>query len=395
MSFFDEADEPRTAPRQPRVDAGPPGVADARRATEQAIQVRARRRAGRPPDRGDPDRGRRPQLPGQRAQQLAEGLQQQRRVADPAVRRDRQQVVQRAVERQRIRRRGKLQNQINQTPRDSADNQLSKAKELSVPTRSRRAQQYFVLALQMRSDGIANIAKQIQPALGNADEQGRDLLDRRARWPGSTRPTSCTRTTAPPQIAGALHAAGIAVGGANGADDQREPVPPRPQLADPVVRRRPSSTCSTRRLASRRQDRPRPARPLAELGQRRRHHAADRLDQHDPGQPAADVHAELHQRRHRTTRPTSSARCRSQRHRAITGQTIVPQTTAGQTTTCEVTLSLAAARELHREGDDRAGPGREEHRQQHADVPGHVPVDRAWPGGGPPTRAYPFARCTT
>jgi hypothetical protein len=57
-----------------------------------------------------------------------------------------------------------LQTQVNQA-RMAAENQLNETKNLSVPDQVRAAQQNLVLLMQMRFDGIHNIAMQIQPAL--------------------------------------------------------------------------------------------------------------------------------------------------------------------------------------------------------------------------------------
>jgi hypothetical protein len=109
---------------------------------------------------------------------------------------------------------GNLQNQINET-RVSADNELSRGKGLSVPDEMKRAQQNLVLALQMRRDGIANIASDIQPALGTS--ANRDALNsiaaQMARFYASD---AVYKDYTTPLIANALHSAGIAVGGSNG-----------------------------------------------------------------------------------------------------------------------------------------------------------------------------------
>lgn len=100
-----------------------------------------------------------------------------------------------------------LQNQINQT-RQSAENQLNKAKGLSVPDEMRSAQQNFVLTMQMRSDGIADIAQQIQPALGKTTSQDaiNAMATDMARFYASD-VTYILYTT--PLIAEELHGAGI------------------------------------------------------------------------------------------------------------------------------------------------------------------------------------------
>jgi hypothetical protein len=107
-----------------------------------------------------------------------------------------------------------LQNQINET-RVNADSELSHAQSLDVPDEMKPAQQNLLLALQMRRDGIADIATKIQPALGTST--GKDALNAiavdMARFYASD---VVYKGYTVPLIAGALHAAGIAVGGANG-----------------------------------------------------------------------------------------------------------------------------------------------------------------------------------
>ncbi len=91
---------------------------------------------------------------------------QQRRHADPAVGRRRAAALQRPLDSGRPPSNAtNLQNQINEL-RLTATNQLHSAQSLSVPDAESAAQTNFVLTLQMRADGIANIAQQIQPALG-------------------------------------------------------------------------------------------------------------------------------------------------------------------------------------------------------------------------------------
>lgn len=57
-----------------------------------------------------------------------------------------------------------LQNQVDES-RLTAESQLSQAKGFSVPDQMAAAQQHLVLALQMRADGIADIGQKLQPAL--------------------------------------------------------------------------------------------------------------------------------------------------------------------------------------------------------------------------------------
>jgi hypothetical protein len=107
-----------------------------------------------------------------------------------------------------------IQNQVNQT-RESAQGELSKAQQFDVPDAVKTAQQNFVLALRMRLDGITNIASQIQPALGTSASQDavNAIAASMARFYASDVLYKGYTTT---QIASALHGAGIAVGPPNG-----------------------------------------------------------------------------------------------------------------------------------------------------------------------------------
>jgi hypothetical protein len=69
-----------------------------------------------------------------------------------------------------------LQQQLNQT-RAQAVQQLAKANQLSVPGQVKNAQNNLLLLLQMRADGIRNIASDIQSALNTAtSKQGVDTI---------------------------------------------------------------------------------------------------------------------------------------------------------------------------------------------------------------------------
>jgi hypothetical protein len=102
-----------------------------------------------------------------------------------------------------------LQTQVNQTRAD-AQSQLSQAEGLSVPDEMRVAQQDLVLALQMRRDGIANIADEIQPALSKATSA--DAVNQIAAEMARLYASDVLYTDyATHAIAGALHGAGISV----------------------------------------------------------------------------------------------------------------------------------------------------------------------------------------
>ncbi len=107
-----------------------------------------------------------------------------------------------------------LQDSINQA-RASAAEQLKKARSLGVPDEMKAAQANLLLTLQMRSDAIANIANEFQPALGTATSKDavNSIAAQMARLYASD---VVYKDYTTPKIAGALHSAGIAVGGANG-----------------------------------------------------------------------------------------------------------------------------------------------------------------------------------
>lgn len=107
-----------------------------------------------------------------------------------------------------------LQNQINQTRLDAVA-QLGDARKLSVPDQVKSANQNLLLALQMRVDGVTNIAKQIQPALGtltNKDAVSSIAAAMALLYASDVLYKDYTATG----IAAALHMAGIAVGAPNG-----------------------------------------------------------------------------------------------------------------------------------------------------------------------------------
>ena len=163
----------------------------------------------------------------------------------------------------------------------------------------------------MRRDGIADIANQIQPALGNSTSKDaiNAIAADMARFYASD---VVYKDYATPLIAGALHDAGIAVGGANGADDRRRPVPARRRSwLQPSLRRHPARTSRSPTAGGK------PAPGL-------HGHSLDSVSVGGTtlqtgstntiaGQPAADVHAQLHQRRHEH-RDTTSSQGDGQRH---------------------------------------------------------------------------------
>lgn len=106
-----------------------------------------------------------------------------------------------------------LQNEVSRT-RATALAELTTAQGSNVPDEVKGANVNLLLALQMRVDGITNIASQIQPALGNSINKDaiNTIAGEMARFYASD---VLYKDYAAPAIAGALHAAGLAVG-ANG-----------------------------------------------------------------------------------------------------------------------------------------------------------------------------------
>jgi hypothetical protein len=100
-----------------------------------------------------------------------------------------------------------LQNQIDEAG-VTADKQLSRAKGIDVPGEVKSAQQNLLLTLQMRRDGITNIAQQIQPALSNATSRDaiNNIAGQMARFYASD---VLYKGYTLPLIAGALKNAGI------------------------------------------------------------------------------------------------------------------------------------------------------------------------------------------
>jgi hypothetical protein len=97
----------------------------------------------------------------------------------------------------------------------SADSELQQAENLSVPGQMQTAQQHVLFALRMRRDGVKVIADQIQQALGTTTNRDavNQIATATARFYASD---VIYKAYAAPEIAAALNAAGIQVGGTNG-----------------------------------------------------------------------------------------------------------------------------------------------------------------------------------
>lgn len=101
------------------------------------------------------------------------------------------------------------------TAADSAQSQLTQAESLSPPSELSSAQRNLVLTMSMRRDGIRTIAANIEPALGTSTNRSAvsQIAAAMAQFYASD---VIYKVYVAPQIAEALHGAGISVGGANG-----------------------------------------------------------------------------------------------------------------------------------------------------------------------------------
>jgi len=107
-----------------------------------------------------------------------------------------------------------LYNQINTTSL-TAETQLKRAQSMNVPDEMKPAQQDILLMLQMRHDGLMNIANNIEQALGTTTSK--DAVDTIAAEMARLYASDVVyKDYAVPLMIGALKNVGIAVGGANG-----------------------------------------------------------------------------------------------------------------------------------------------------------------------------------
>ena len=230
-----------------------------------------------------------------------------------------------------------LQTRLNQAVGESAT-QLSKAKALSVPDEVKGAQQYFVSALQLRHDGMANIANNVQPALQS--QTSKDAVDtiaaEMARFYGSD---VLYKDYSVPMIVGALRAAGITVGGLGGQQLNSSQFLPSIQWLDPVHVASvlhvslPSSPSQPKNIA--------PGLHGHKLNSVTVGGTALQTGSSNsiPASPPATFTLNFTNSGQNTE---TNVICKvTIAGSKVTGQTIIPQTTAGETTNCEVTLSSA------------------------------------------------------
>jgi hypothetical protein len=227
-----------------------------------------------------------------------------------------------------------LQNSIDEA-RVNAQTQLNRARSLSVPDEMKSAQTNFVLTLQMRRDAMANIATEIQPALGTSTSKDAitAIAGQMARFYASD---VVYKDYTTPLIAGALHSAGIAVGGSSG-----ETIASGQFLTD-LGWLNPSFVAT--KLGAR------VPTPTGKPAPGLHGHSLDSVTVGSttlqtgstntlPATPPATF--TLHFTNSGQNNETNVVCKVAVRGTNVSGQTVVPQTTAGQSTTCQVTLSSA------------------------------------------------------
>ena len=236
-----------------------------------------------------------------------------------------------------------LQQGLSQAASD-ATTELNNAKGLSVPDEVKGAQQQFVSALQMRKDGMTNIAGDVPPALQSQTSQNaiNAIAAEMARFYASD---VLYKDYSVPQIVGALRAAGITVGGLGGQQLNSDQFLPSIQWLDPTH----VATALHVTVPSA------PGTPQ---------HVAPGLHGHQlnsvsvggstlqtgsansiPASPAPTFTLDFANTGQNTE---TNVKCRvTVSGWSVNGQTIVPQTTAGESTSCQVTLSSTPPKGSH------------------------------------------------
>jgi hypothetical protein len=227
----------------------------------------------------------------------------------------------------------KIQNEVNQTRLQSAS-QLNRAKQMSVPGPVKTANQNVLLTMQLRLDGITNIASEIQPALGTSATK--DAIDSLAAQMARFYASDVVyKDYAAPEIAGALNANGIAVGGANGETINGGQFLPNISWLTP-------SYIATELHATL------PGTTTGKIAPGLHGHSLNSVSVAGttlqtgstntiPAKPAPTF--TLHFTNGGTNTETNVVCKVSVTGSSSTGQTVVPETTPGETTTCQVPLS--------------------------------------------------------
>ncbi len=227
-----------------------------------------------------------------------------------------------------------LQTSLAQSLSD-ATRQLSKAKDLSVPDEVKGAQQNFVSALQERADGIRNIANEVPPALQTqtAQEAVNSIAADMARFYSSD---VLYKDYTVPEVIGALRAAGITVGGLGGQQINSDQFLPSISWLDP------QTVANQLHVTLPNTAQNKPVAPglhghqlnsVTVGGTQLQTGSTNAI----PASPAPTFTLSF---ANTGTNTETNVKCRvAIAGSKISGQTNVPQTTQGATTSCQVTLS--------------------------------------------------------
>ncbi len=229
-----------------------------------------------------------------------------------------------------------LDTRLNEAVADGAS-QLGKAKGLSVPDEVKGAQQDFVQALQLRHDGMANIAGSVQAALQS--QTSKDAVDtiaaEMARFYASD---VLYKDYSVPMIVGALRSAGITVGGLGGQQLNSSQFLPSIQWLDPTH----VASALHVSLPSSSSGQPKNIAPGLHGHQLNSVSVGGTMlsttsSNEIPASPAPTFTLNFANTGQNTE---TNVMCRvTIAGSSVNGQTIVPQTTAGESTSCQVTLS--------------------------------------------------------
>jgi hypothetical protein len=237
-----------------------------------------------------------------------------------------------------------LQTSLSQAANDG-ETELKDAKGLSVPDEVKGAQQQFVSAMQMRKDGMTNIAGQVQPALQSTTSKDAvtTIAAEMARFYASD---VLYKDYTVPQIVGALRAAGITVGGLGGQQLNSSQFLPSIDWLDPQhvatalhVSLPSSSGQTTQNIAPGLHGHA--LNSVSVGGSTLQPGSSNSI----PASPAPTFTLNFTNTGQNTE---TNVKCRvTVSGTSVSGQTIVPQTTAGESTSCQVTLSTTPPKGTH------------------------------------------------
>jgi hypothetical protein len=228
-----------------------------------------------------------------------------------------------------------LTNQLNET-RIQADNQLTHAHGLDVPDEMKGAQQNFLLALQMRRDGIAAVAGRIGEALGTTTSKDavNEIAADMARFYASD---VLYKDYTTDLVSGALKSANISVGGDTGVTIDAHQFLPNIQWLTPAFV---ASTLGAQ-VPAQAGGKPAPGlhghslESVSVGGTTLQTGSTNTLPASQPPKITLNI-------TNGGTNVEHNVVCKvSISGTAVSGQTTVPQTAAGQSTTCQVALSSA------------------------------------------------------